>query len=209
MRKAAFLVRLYPRRWRRRYGDEFLALLESSRLDRRLVLDVVRGAAREWLEHTLTGRLVLGPIVAFAATLCAMGLSALVPVEPTIWQDAGRTIVAPPWPVRLGIFFPIVYFAVALRYALGIAVSESRVGSRELCAWTAVLFLTSVGAQWGSMVLWLGTGIPPEPILGIWGFAAILITGALIFLLSISRGFPIGGRDERSPYSPSSRPLGL
>jgi hypothetical protein len=38
------LARLYPRSWRRRYGDEFEALLEDSGATWRGVLDVLRGA---------------------------------------------------------------------------------------------------------------------------------------------------------------------
>jgi hypothetical protein len=38
------LLRLYPRAWRDRYGDEFLALLGDQRLPARSVVDVVAGA---------------------------------------------------------------------------------------------------------------------------------------------------------------------
>ncbi len=38
------LVRLYPSRWRRRYEDEFGALLEQEPWSARLILDVVAGA---------------------------------------------------------------------------------------------------------------------------------------------------------------------
>jgi len=38
------LLRLYPRRWRERYGAEFEALLEDSRHGAGQVIDVVRGA---------------------------------------------------------------------------------------------------------------------------------------------------------------------
>lgn len=40
----AWLLRLYPRAWRRRYGDEFVALLEGRRLTPTVVFDVARGA---------------------------------------------------------------------------------------------------------------------------------------------------------------------
>jgi hypothetical protein len=47
---ARLLVRLYPRRWRERYGAELFALLEDSRLSGpRVALDVARGAVREQL----------------------------------------------------------------------------------------------------------------------------------------------------------------
>jgi hypothetical protein len=41
---AAFLVRLYPRAWRERYGDEFEALVTSQAQGPRLWLDVLMGA---------------------------------------------------------------------------------------------------------------------------------------------------------------------
>jgi hypothetical protein len=44
MSRGSLLIRLYPRRWRRRYEDEYLALLEAERWSPGLVLDVVRHA---------------------------------------------------------------------------------------------------------------------------------------------------------------------
>jgi hypothetical protein len=41
------LLRLYPRRWRERFGDEFDALLADSRSGPRLLLDVARAALDE------------------------------------------------------------------------------------------------------------------------------------------------------------------
>jgi hypothetical protein len=39
-----WVVRLYPRRWRQRYGEEFLALLESQPSSFALLVDVLAGA---------------------------------------------------------------------------------------------------------------------------------------------------------------------
>ena len=39
-----WLVRLYPRAWRQRYGGEFVALLAQQRLSPRIILDIVLGA---------------------------------------------------------------------------------------------------------------------------------------------------------------------
>jgi hypothetical protein len=39
-----WLVWLYPPRWRRRYGDEFLALIEERGQSISASLDVIRGA---------------------------------------------------------------------------------------------------------------------------------------------------------------------
>lgn len=44
--KPSTLLRLYPRAWRARYGEEFLALVERG-VDRRARLDIVRSALRE------------------------------------------------------------------------------------------------------------------------------------------------------------------
>ena len=57
------LLRLYPRRWRKRYGVEFEALLEDSRRDSSQVIDVVRGVVdartREAREGVIGMRRVL------------------------------------------------------------------------------------------------------------------------------------------------------
>jgi hypothetical protein len=44
-----WLVRLYPRAWRERYGEELIALLDVTPADSRAVRDVVLGAAGEWV----------------------------------------------------------------------------------------------------------------------------------------------------------------
>jgi hypothetical protein len=44
-----WLLRLYPARWRQRYGDEFLALIDTQPLTSAVVLDIVRGAFDAWL----------------------------------------------------------------------------------------------------------------------------------------------------------------
>jgi hypothetical protein len=44
-----WLVRLYPPAWRRRYEEEFLAVLEARGAAPTVALDVVRGAFDAWL----------------------------------------------------------------------------------------------------------------------------------------------------------------
>jgi hypothetical protein len=43
------LVRLYPRAWRARYGEEFLATAGPGELHLQLVIDIVLGAIDAWL----------------------------------------------------------------------------------------------------------------------------------------------------------------
>ncbi len=86
----SWLLRLYPRAWRRRYGEEFAALLEQQRLTPRLVLDVLRGALDAHLhphvapgqptELAAIGRIVMAEtrsLLLHHATLLA-GLSTLL-----------------------------------------------------------------------------------------------------------------------------------
>lgn len=54
------LVRLYPRAWRERYGEEFAALLFEQRMSVLDVLDVALGAADAWLRPQVTdGRMLV------------------------------------------------------------------------------------------------------------------------------------------------------
>ncbi len=50
------LLRLYPKRWQQRYGDEFAALVESQPRSATLVFDVLRGALDAWLRPQLAPR---------------------------------------------------------------------------------------------------------------------------------------------------------
>lgn len=47
--KAGRLTRLYPRAWRERYGDEFLATTGPGTLSTQQVVDIVSGAIDAWL----------------------------------------------------------------------------------------------------------------------------------------------------------------
>ena len=43
------LLRLYPRAWRERYGDEFLAIVGDNRIGMQQAIDIVSGAIDAWL----------------------------------------------------------------------------------------------------------------------------------------------------------------
>lgn len=49
------LLRLYPRAWRDRYGDEFLELVGSEPLQFQQVIDITSGAIDAWLSADVRG----------------------------------------------------------------------------------------------------------------------------------------------------------
>ena len=55
--KLTWLLRLYPRAWRRRYEAEFVALLEHHPTSPRLILDIILGAvdAHLWPQVSAAG----------------------------------------------------------------------------------------------------------------------------------------------------------
>lgn len=99
--KPSSLLRLYPRAWRQRYGDEFLAMSEHRALTTRESLDVVRAVVVEW-----TRRPVAGPsIVACACGVAASAIGRLL-----------RAVAVPPSQIVTGV---AVFFAIfALGYIL-------------------------------------------------------------------------------------------
>lgn len=67
------LLRLYPRRWRERYGDEFDALLADSRRGPRLLLDIARAALDERIREGDIGLKRLLPWALFAVSEVVIG----------------------------------------------------------------------------------------------------------------------------------------
>jgi hypothetical protein len=73
--RASLLLGLYPRGWRERYGDEFLALAGDRPLSPTQVIDVVSGAIDAWLSadvrrHTSTRPVAEGGAMVFKAFAC-------------------------------------------------------------------------------------------------------------------------------------------
>lgn len=68
-----WLLRLYPRAWRDRYGDELSDLIATERLNGLVVLDVVLGAAKEHMFTTFSkGEKVMAICRGSAGTLARM-----------------------------------------------------------------------------------------------------------------------------------------
>jgi hypothetical protein len=191
------LVRLFPRIWRARYGVEFEALLESSDLTPRDVLNILRHAAGEWIAHTVIGRYVLGVMLASAATLIALGLAAIPPRVPI-----GS------WPIELSALFGFLLAATSIRFLVCLA-TRKRTSGREQAVWIAALFVTCVGGQWGQMVGWRESTVAGPSVLSIWLVATALMTSTCMNTLGWSRILPRGQAAVRLRQRPPTRPLGL
>jgi len=63
------LLRLYPRRWRARYGEEFAIILAATPPGPGTVLDVVRGALDAHVRETRRGPLVRWALLALCAVV--------------------------------------------------------------------------------------------------------------------------------------------
>lgn len=191
------LLNLYPRYWRERYGEEFLALLESTDLTLRLVLDVVRAAARERLTRTVVGRAFVGLAITGAALVCAWG---------------GHTLTPPSWSVVLGSALELLTAAVMLRLLIVILRRGPRVSAGELRIWLLALFVGAVGSEWASLVSHPGIGVAADSMFLILGRNALMVTNCLIQLLLAGDGYPNDPRlvplVPRST-APPARPLGL
>lgn len=72
-----FIARLYPKRWRTRYGDEFTALIEDSSATWRTLADVLQGAIK--MQATHWGFLRITTVAAFLGLTTALGIAFSLP----------------------------------------------------------------------------------------------------------------------------------
>jgi hypothetical protein len=68
---ASQLLRLYPRAWQQRYGDEFLATVGDGALHFQQVIDIVSGAIDAWFSSDVR-RSTTGPSQQGEATMTAL-----------------------------------------------------------------------------------------------------------------------------------------
>jgi hypothetical protein len=79
-RLAHLLTRMYPRRWRERYGEEFEDFLLTGRGDVKTWMDVVRSAVGEHIHPTIGGamseyRTTFGTVVRQPSALIPLGMA--------------------------------------------------------------------------------------------------------------------------------------
>lgn len=205
------LLRLYPRQWRRRYGDEFLAVVENTPIDGRVIRDVLRAAAGEWIFETYTGRAVIAIVLSAVASVIAQYLRDSIVALPLIEPLAdGHKLVSPPWPTGLGVWAAGLQLVFLARSFLGFF-PQARMTRFELMCWVALFFAGSIGSQWGMLVMWAGTSISPYSPLYVFGYHAMMTHTALTTNWGVATIFnprTAPTKPTRS-ISPPARPLGL
>lgn len=104
-----WLLRLYPRTWRQRYGAELEALLDEGRLTLPQSLDLLRGA----LEAHLYGR--------------PPGYADDGPRRTTLRDNLNLKLLAGPLPTTVGLLFfvpaALMMLSVLLHYGLGLPIT--------------------------------------------------------------------------------------
>ena len=159
------LVRLYPRRWRRRYEGEFRALLEEERGSAPLLLDILSGAIKAHRNPypTAEEQPVTRRIPTLAATVAAF---LVLPALVFLVADA---IFA--WFTRLHDGSVLLWAAPALALALGMVALWRRLASDpELQA-----DLVTFGAVSGRLV--------QRPAVVVGAFSVLASLGVLTFVV--------------------------
>ena len=137
------VLRLYPRWWRRRYGDEMRALLEAAQPRRGHRRDLMRGALDAWLHPPEPSH-----VPAFAALLGG-GLWTMI---------AARVVsqpVPPDWPGYLIEVVPVALVAAVflLVAVVGIALRAADAHGR----WTALAIVAALAGYGAWIVAMAGT----------------------------------------------------
>ena len=174
------ILRLYPGKWRVRYGDEMKVLLEGRRLSRRDRLDLIRGALDAWLHPSTPS------VVPMLAALVGGGL----------WTVLAAAVVAQPvppdWPGYLAETVPLAAAAAA---CLLVAVTASVLRAGEASGRAAAL---ATGLVVAGHIAWIGAlgathlGLVGASILAAAQTLAMVGTIAVGFVLVRTNVEPIG-----------------
>jgi len=184
------VLRLYPRWWRRRYGDEMRALLEVAprrRGDRR---DLVRGALDAWLHPPEPSYLpAIGALLGGGIWTMIAARVASQPVQPD-WP--GYLVEVIPFAIVAAVFLLIAVTGIALRAAdahsrsTGLAIVAAIIGYG---AWMVamggtVAGVTDPGVLWATqtvaMVVTAGVGLLVRSVDERLGTLVMLAAGAML-----------------------------
>jgi hypothetical protein len=174
------LLRLYPRAWRKRYGDEMASLLEERPPTARERLDLGRGAVDAWLHPPEPSRV---PIV---AALVGGGLWTVV-ASAVLLQPA-----PPDWPGYVLEVVPLAMLAATCLFvaAFGCGLRAGEASSRALAVGGCLLVVGYVA--WIGMLGGTALGIVSGPVLGAAQTLAMLGTIAIGLILVRARDEPVG-----------------
>ena len=145
-------LRLYPRDWRARYADELAELLDGRPFDRRVRLDLVRGALDAHLHPLVSpdGGLA-APIVAGLAWIAAGGATLIEPVPPD-WP--GYLV----WLLPLGLIGAFAAMRVVLTVGRRSGLRAPRatgpivvLTAAAYALWIAVLVVAIAGGPYGAI----------------------------------------------------------
>ena len=161
MSSAERLLRFYPRAWRDRYGEEFVAMLGTGAIHPQQVLDILFGAVDAWLSSDVRKATV--PIRGGTQTGGPMTLNRFLTCASSGWRVTARD----------GLIGAGAMIVASIAFAI-LGVAAARAG------WTATsAFATQFGflaALVVSMPFWLTKGQP-------WKAQALLVGGTLLFMI--------------------------
>jgi hypothetical protein len=177
------LLRLYPRAWRERYGDEFVELIREKPPTSLDTFDVIRGALDAWLHPQIVGQTPSrAPAGARLARLARAGAIA----GGALWIAGGLAMNSLPIDPDLGyknadIAMLVIVAAMVVTALAALATASVPAASRY--AGIAALAIL-LGAVLTAM---------PWPVLIIGFFGYILATAAFGVILALWAGRAVGG----------------
>jgi hypothetical protein len=119
--KVVWLLRLYPRAWRRRYEGEFAAVLEQNPTSCRLVLDIILGAidAHLWPQALTVGAEVAAKAAGGGRAMLADEYRGQVSLDPSL---------------AIGIALMVVLLAIVVLVAISPQTAETVSAYDRFCA---------------------------------------------------------------------------
>lgn len=136
------LLRLYPKHWRQRYGEEFGRLLEETPFSAGVVANVISAAARVRLMTTPLGWAVWAVSVSWMASVVARYLSRIYPGE-----DAGFLVAFVGLPLNL------LFLAICVMRARVFDRGRPAVDDWQFMKWILVFFVATIASQWSDIAL--------------------------------------------------------
>lgn len=236
---ARLLVRLYPRAWRERYGEELVALLDETDFGVGSMLDVLSAAVREHLKpvSNLAGpvprmylRFALLDFVVPTAVTCLLGWAASIAASllfehyrllPSFQTTFSGTVPQLAYPPSILKEIPTFHWLPLIGMARAVLAYAShklewrwplRVSAVELVAWSIAFCLTATSQQ---LYGFIGNGHPGFPFVSsydAWESSTLSFAGAYLWLAAATP-WALRRRDQivetRRRPAPPSNILGL